>query len=192
MERSMTLTLPAFCYPALRPPKTPPPAGQPRFLTASKVAPLVISERTAQNQRTVQGLLTPPNRHNICSTSLMTRMMQFLLFCAAAVNGSAQLEVSSSDEQQACFGGEGRTIRIFVRNAGAESEERTLRTRVYQASSSTIMPVAEAQPWKKLTVLGGQTLLESATVNFPEVRAVTRFHVRWLDDGGKSIGQTRV
>jgi hypothetical protein len=121
-------------------------------------------------------------------------MMGFhvLLLCASAINVSAQLEVSSGDEPQACFGGERRTIRIFVRNSGAGSEEKTLRTRVYQASSSTIMPLGEAQPWKKLTVLGGQTLLESATVNFPEVRAATRFYVRWLDDGGKSIGQTRV
>src|SRR4051794_23323302 len=49
MARWMTLTPPAFCYPALRPRRTPPPAGQPRFLTALRVGPVLTGKRTPQN-----------------------------------------------------------------------------------------------------------------------------------------------
>jgi hypothetical protein len=66
-----------------------------------------------------------------------------------------------------------------------------LRTRLYQASSATAAPLGET-PWKKLTVLAGQTVLESAVLAFPPVKAETRFLVQWLDGTNKVIGVTEV
>jgi hypothetical protein len=73
-----------------------------------------------------------------------------------------------------------------------QTVEVQLNARLYQLSSSVVMPVGEAQPWRRLTVLGGQTVVESPGVKFPEVRATTRFQVRWEDDAGKVVGQTLV
>jgi hypothetical protein len=47
-------------------------------------------------------------------------------------------------------------------------------------------------PWKKLPVLPGQTVLESATLTFPSVKAETRFLVQWLEGTNTLIGTTEV
>ena len=122
----------------------------------------------------------------------VTLQFYLLLFCAGAIHVSAQLEVLPAGQRQAVFSGEGRTVGVLFRNAGAQTVEVPLSVRLFQLSSSVVMPAGEAQPWKKLTVLGKQTVVESASLKFPDVRAVTRFQVRWLDDAGKTVGQTLV
>jgi len=51
--------------------------------------------------------------------------------------------------------------------------------------------VGEA-PWKKLQVLPGQTILETATLDFPPVQAKTRFLVEWVDGSSNVLGSTEV
>jgi hypothetical protein len=94
-------------------------------------------------------------------------------------------------EPQCVFSGTERKITILLHNPGANPVEADLRIRLYQASSATAAPVSEAA-WKKLTVLPGQTVLESARVAFPAVKAETRFLVQWLDRTNKVIGVTEV
>jgi hypothetical protein len=50
------------------------------------------------------------------------------------------------------------------------------------------MPVGEIA-WKRLRVLAHQTVLESAKLDFPEVRTGTRFLAQWLDESGHKVGQ---
>ena len=83
------------------------------------------------------------------------------------------------------------TINVRFRNPSASPVAADLRTRLYQASSATAAPLGEA-PWKKLAVLPGQTVLESATATFPAVKAETRFLVQWLDGTNQVIGVTQV
>jgi hypothetical protein len=53
------------------------------------------------------------------------------------------------------------------------------------------VPLAE-EPWKGLEVLPGQTVLESASVDFPPVNAETRFLIQWLADTNRVLGQSEV
>ena len=113
----------------------------------------------------------------------------FFLLISTAL---AQLELLSPEQPPAVFGGGTRTILLTFRNPGERLIETSLKTRLFQLTSATRMPVGEVEPWKRLTVLGGQTVLENARVKFPEVRAITKFEVRWLDDADKAVGQTLV
>ena len=116
-------------------------------------------------------------------------IMWLLWFANCAL---AQLQILTPEQPSAVFGGEMRVVQITFRNTGERPIETPLRTRLFQLTSATRMPVGEVEPWKRLTVLGGQTVLENARVKFPEVRAITKFEVRWLDDADKAVGQTLV
>jgi hypothetical protein len=101
------------------------------------------------------------------------------------------LEVVPDKEPQRVFAGEGRKVPVLLHNSGADPVEAVLRTRLYQASSATAAPLGEAS-WKKLTILPGQTVLESATLAFPSIKAETRFLVQWLEATNNVIGTTEV
>jgi hypothetical protein len=101
------------------------------------------------------------------------------------------LEVLADNETQYTFTGEGRQISVRFRNPSASPVTTDLHTRLHQASSATTAPLGEA-PWKKLTVLPGQTVLEAAAMTFPPVKAETRFLVQWLDGTNQVIGVTEV
>ena len=109
-----------------------------------------------------------------------------------AVSTAGQLQILPPEQSPVVFGGEIRALQIIFRNSGERPIEATLKTRLFQLSSTTRMPAGEAEPWKRLTVLGGQTVLETARVKFPDVRTTTRFEVRWMDDEDKAVGQTLV
>lgn len=122
------------------------------------------------------------------------RQSTILVLFLAAVAPSiarAQLQTLPDPEAQRVFAGEGRKLTVLLHNASGSPVEADLRTRLYQASSATTVPLGEA-PWKKLGVLPGQTLLESATMTFPPVKAETRFLVQWLEDTNKAAGTTEV
>ena len=110
--------------------------------------------------------------------------------CGASL-GWAQLQVVTNAEPQRVFAGAGREVSVRVHNPSTSPVAADLRTRLYQASSATVAPLGET-PWKKLTVLAGQTVLESAVVTFPAVKAETRLLVQWLDGTNKVIGVTEV
>jgi hypothetical protein len=117
-------------------------------------------------------------------------LLSYLLGLAATT--AQQLEILGADQPSAVFGGEMGVVQITFRNSGERSIEMPLKTRLFQLSSATRMPVGEVEPWKKLTVLAGQTVLETVRVKFPDVRGVTRFEVRWLDDADRAVGQVPV
>jgi hypothetical protein len=77
----------------------------------------------------------------------------------------------------------------LVSNAGNNSVTVDVRARVYQVSSSTAMPVGEMD-WKELQLLPGQTIVESAEIEFPEVRTGTRFLIQWLEGESRVMGRT--
>jgi hypothetical protein len=103
----------------------------------------------------------------------------------------AQLQTLPDQEPQRVFTGDARKITVLLRNVGASPVDSDLRTRLYQASSATAAPLGEV-PWKKLTVLPGQTVLESAILSFPPAKAETRFLVQWVEGPNKLIGTTEV
>jgi len=66
-----------------------------------------------------------------------------------------------------------------------------IRSRLYQASSSLAAPWSE-RPWKQLTILPNQTVLESADLSFPSITSETRFLVQWLAENNRVLGTTEV
>lgn len=103
-----------------------------------------------------------------------------------------QLEILRDEPPPSAFSGESRKLRVLFHNPTAQALDSNLRTRLYQASSATVMPAGPVQPWKRLTILAHQTVAENFTMNFPAVRAETRFQVHWLDDRDQMLGLTEV
>jgi hypothetical protein len=88
--------------------------------------------------------------------------------------------------------GRGVEVTVAFKNEGATRCEVEVRLRVFQASSSTRMPLGPARTWKRLEVLAGQTILEAMPLELPAVRALTRFEVDCEDDAGNRLGMLAV
>ena len=103
----------------------------------------------------------------------------------------AQLQLLPDSQPQAVFGGGGRALELRWRNAGKETMNSDVSARLFQASSATVVRVSDS-PWKKLQVLPGQTVVESATLHFPAVRAETRFLIQWIEGVSNIVGRLEV
>ncbi|HEX9046682.1 MAG TPA: hypothetical protein VF988_06630 [Verrucomicrobiae bacterium] len=104
--------------------------------------------------------------------------------------GRAQLSLLP-ETPQAVFAGQDRTVNLRWHNAGMESVDVQVRARLFQSSGTLAAPLGE-QPPKALRLLPQQTLLETAQLDFPTVRAETRFVVQWVTDSQQVIGRTEV
>jgi hypothetical protein len=113
------------------------------------------------------------------------------LLAAAPFATGAELAVVADAQAQAVFAGVARQIEAAFRNSGNEPAKADLHMRLYQTTTATAVLVREAA-WKPLQVLPGQTVLETATLDFPAVRAETRFLVQWLDGTNTVLGKTEV
>jgi len=120
-------------------------------------------------------------------TQLWPLLLAFLFPCGAR----AQLQALPGKKPQRVFAGEARPITVRLHNPGVSLVDSDLHTRLYQATSAIAVPLGEV-PWKKLTVLPGQVVLESAALSFPAVKAETRFVVQWLEGANRLMGTTEV
>lgn len=89
------------------------------------------------------------------------------------------------------FAGEAQKISIVWHNNGDKVWEGEISARILQTSSATAVRLGEIR-WKKLNVLPGQTVLESAQLDFPAVKAESKFLVQWLENTNHVIGKTKV
>jgi hypothetical protein len=103
----------------------------------------------------------------------------------------AQLQLVPDRETPCVFAGQGREIAVVWRNAGNQRFEGEIRMALFQASSATAAPFGTI-PWKNLEVLPGQTVMESAKLNFPAVNAATRFVIKWLAGADQVLGTSDV
>ena len=103
----------------------------------------------------------------------------------------AQLQLLPGQEMHRVFAGEDRKINLIWHNAGDQTIVAKIRTRLYQTSSATAVLVSE-KPWKTIEILPGQTVLDSASLDFPAVNAKTRFLIQWLENTNRVIGVTEV
>jgi hypothetical protein len=103
--------------------------------------------------------------------------------------GAQQLQLLPDTQPQAVFAGPNRVVNLCWRNAGETVNETQIQSRTMQLTSATAVCVGEA-PWKRLQVLPGQTVLESAALDFPQVRARTRFLIQWCDGASNVLGST--
>lgn len=106
--------------------------------------------------------------------------------CARAV------EVLPPSRPQQVFAGGLRAVEVQLRNATTAPERADLRVLLLQLTSATAAPVGGVRAWKSLTVLPGQTVMESAAIEFPSVRVSTRFTARWLGVDNQLLGVTEI
>lgn len=122
-------------------------------------------------------------------------MKQWLIYIIAMLLApvlQARLEIVQPATDAFVFSGKNRQLEVTFYNPNPAADfYRTIRTRIYQTSSSTLAPIGEAQVWKKLIVLSGQKIIENATFDFPEVRTVTEFQICWLAENTE-VGRTTV
>jgi hypothetical protein len=123
--------------------------------------------------------------------SLKAALLAVLMTAFCSLPARAQLQVLTNTEPQRVFGGAGTEISVRFHNPGNRPATADLRTRSYQAGSAIAAPWDDTL-WKALTVLPGQTVLESAVLSFPRVKAEITFLVQWLDGTGKVTGVTEV
>ena len=114
----------------------------------------------------------------LCVFALKSWLLLFgvWLVCHSA---SAQFQLLPDAEPQRVFASESRVISARFHNPGATTAEADIRIQLHQATSATTALLGEV-PWKHLQVLPGQTVLETARLTFPDVKAETLFLVRWL------------
>jgi len=121
----------------------------------------------------------------------LNRWTLLSLACCWPALAPAQLQLVPTREPQAVFAGTARKILLVIHNAGRQTVETEIYTRLFQTTSATAVRLGESL-WKKLQILPGQTVLESAQLNFPRVNAETKFFVQWLENTNRVIGVTQV
>ena len=114
-----------------------------------------------------------------------------LLACLWPDLGQAQWQWQSRSEPARVFAGAAREIPVSWHNPGSHSLAADLRWRLYQTSTSLAAPFDE-QAWKHIELPAGQTIAETAAVNFPSVRAETTFLVQWLAETNRVLGTSEV
>jgi hypothetical protein len=119
-----------------------------------------------------------------------TRLL-WLAACCSAGLARAQLELVTNAGPQSVFFGEAKEIPVTFHNPDGRDFRSEIRTRIFQASSATAIPLGE-RPWQELRVLARQTILESAPLDFPPVKAETKFLIQWLEKTNRVIGTTEV
>ncbi len=122
----------------------------------------------------------------------MKRISTWLLLLVVARGVTAQpLQVMPELRPQSVFGGTNQNVKVQFQNAGAQPFDAEVRMVLLQTSTATAVRSLE-WPWKKLLVWPGQTVLETATVPFPAVRAETRFLIQWMAGASNTMGRTEV
>ena len=81
---------------------------------------------------------------------------------------------------------------IACPSRGEVSWRFPLKGNDFLMSSSTLMPIEKARPWKEIEILPGQTVLESAVVRLPPVKVATYFLIQWLGDDGQVLSKSRL
>ena len=112
-----------------------------------------------------------------------------MVFAFTGISARA-LEVVSTTSVQHVFADGARAVEVRFRNPATEIVHVALRVQLLQLTSATAVPVGGPRAWKNLALQPGQTVLENATIEFPKLRASTRFAVRWLAADDKVIGVT--
>src|ERR1035438_2982523 len=103
-----------------------------------------------------------------------TLWLPLAVVCCWPLAGPAQLQLMPDVQSQRGFAGDARKVTVVWHNAGDKTVEAEIRARMLQTSSATAVQLSE-RPWKKLQILPGQTVVESAQLDFPIVKAETRF-----------------
>lgn len=105
--------------------------------------------------------------------------------CLAAADD--RLQLLPAENPPCVFGGNTQKLTFLLYNAAKENFNSQIHARILQTSSALAVPFGE-MCWKTIQVLPRQTVLESAQLNPPAVKAETEFIIQWLDRTNHLIG----
>jgi hypothetical protein len=103
----------------------------------------------------------------------------------------AGLRVIPPSDLPCVFAGSNRPVPVTWENDGSTLATAEISMRLMQTSSATTTTIGQ-WPWKHLELQPGQTILEHAVLDFPEVTAETCFLIRWMEGTNRIFGTTEV
>ena len=122
----------------------------------------------------------------------ITRTCMWLMALACwSAEGQPKLEMVPFAEPQCAFAGSKANVKAVFHNAGDADFSGEMGMKLFLTSSSTVAPLDE-RPWKKLNVLAGQTIIESAPLEMPKVERVTKVLIRWVEPVSHVAGDAEV
>jgi hypothetical protein len=110
---------------------------------------------------------------------LKTGLCALMMAGGWAGMAGAQMQLLPDMKPQSVFFGEGKKISVTLHNSGGQDFNDEIRARIFQTSSATAVLLSD-NPVKQIQVPAGETVLDSAALDFPDVKAKTKFLVQWL------------
>ena len=104
----------------------------------------------------------------------------------------AQLAVSKEAVVQTVFSGTPVAVTVFVENPDLQPHQAAVSMRTFQLAATTKMPLGEAQPWKEIEVLAGQTVREKTLLTFPALAEPASYRVEFAEANGRPLGGVAV
>jgi hypothetical protein len=116
----------------------------------------------------------------------------WMVLIAGGLNAAmAALQFQPEAGPQCVFSGDARKIEAVWHNPDEQIARGNIHLRIFQTTSATAVLLGETA-WKQLEILPHQTVLESARLDFPAVKAETKFLIQWLENTNIAIGVTPV
>jgi hypothetical protein len=100
----------------------------------------------------------------------------------------AQFQVVTDPDRPRVFAARTNALAVRVHYAGAQAATASFSVRLIQLNSATTIRIGDF-PWKQMSLLPGQTILDVAQVGFPAVNAETRFLVQWFQGVSNVVGR---
>ena len=102
--------------------------------------------------------------------------------------GDAPLQLRAPTEPLIVFAGQTSAASLYIHNSDTNARSAAVRLRLFQLSSATKLPFGSF-PARELQIPAGLTTLLENAVEFPHVRAATRFQLEWGSPQGNSARQ---
>jgi hypothetical protein len=109
------------------------------------------------------------------------------LWTAAVPMSAGPVSVLPEGRPFHVFGGGAREIVVRVQSSTNTPVSPELGARLFQLTSATAAPVGTVPP-RRVALDAGQCVLERFRIEFPAVRAETRFRLQWSADGASAGG----
>src|SRR5581483_419476 len=177
-------------------------SGRPALVRRPTILPLLGGEGRGEGERPTdipvhaEGERRNRAAFNVHVPSSMSAPLTKIIIAAALliapVAARAQLEIVTNDLPAAVISGGRRTVPVTLRNSAAQPLQINLRLQLNQASSATALRLGSPTNWKTLQIAPGQTVLDSFTLDYPSVRAETRFIVQCVNDASQVLAATDV
>lgn len=128
--------------------------------------------------------------NRIVSSSFFACLLPVVL-ALLSMPANGQLKVVAAENPVEVLAGAARSVPVTLTNAADTRFVAVIQANILQASSTLAVPVSHVT-WKQIEVPAHSTVVDSATLDFPPVKAPTKFLVQWLAGTNHIAGTTTV